>query len=56
MIIIPNGTSLTKGMRDLIEFFNNLEKELEYPNSEGYSDQKRVLLNAETELIKWGKI
>lgn len=56
MIKIPEGFYLTKGMRDLIEFFNDLEKKLEYPNSEGYSDQKRVLLNAETELIKWGKI
>jgi len=56
MITIKPEYQLTRNMRELIEFFNKLEKELEYPNCEGEADKKRILLSAERELITWGKI
>jgi len=40
----------------LVRFFNNLEKSLEYPNSEGYSEQVSRLQKAETDLFLWGKL
>gem|GEM_PF-7072850 len=43
-----------KKFKELIVFINQLEKELEYPNCEGYSDQKRVLSLAQNELILLG--
>ena len=47
---------LTKNFRELIEFFNELEEKLSYPNCEGNIDKQRVLLKAEADLILWGKI
>ena len=40
----------------LVRFFNKLEESLEYPNSEGYSEQVRRLQKAETDLFLWGKL
>ena len=56
MIKIRRDYPVSTNFRDLVEFFNKLEKSLEYPNCEGYTDEKRVLQNAEQELIKWGKL
>ena len=56
MIVIPQNTQLTKQFKELIHFFNELEKSLEYPNCEGYSEQRMALINAEKELIMQGKI
>lgn len=56
MITLPPNFSPTKVMGELIEFFNKLEKDLQYPNCEGHSDQKKVLEKAEYDLIIWGKI
>lgn len=62
MITIPNGPygdkglDLSKGMKDMIEFFNKLAADLEYPNCEGNADAKRILLKAERELVMWGKL
>ena len=58
MITIPkdfhNNSMVDKKFKELIVFINQLEKELEYPNCEGYSDQKRVLSLAQNELILLG--
>jgi hypothetical protein len=56
MITIKPQYELTRKMRELIEFFNNLEKELEYPNCGGEADKKRTLLCAERQLILEGKL
>jgi len=60
MIIFPSGYQNSpftdKNFRQLVEFFNDLEKRLEYPNCEGYADQERVLKRAQQELTMWGKI
>jgi hypothetical protein len=56
MITIKPQYELTRKMRELIEFFNNLEKELEYPNCDGEADKKRTLLCAERQLILEGKL
>lgn len=40
--------------RDLIQFFNDLEEGLRYPNCEGLADQKRVLATAQDALIMRG--
>lgn len=60
MIVIPdnyqNNAFCDKGFKELIEFFNKLEKDLEYPNCEGKEDQIRVLKKAQSDLIYWGKI
>ena len=40
----------------LIDFFNALAKDLEYPNCEGNEDKRRILLQAERHLILWGKL
>jgi hypothetical protein len=45
-----------KNFRQLVEFFNNLERDLEYPKCDGFEDQKRVLMKAQRELTMWGKI
>jgi len=29
--------------RELVEFFNKLEQDLQHPNCDGYEDQRRVL-------------
>lgn len=58
MITIPagfqNNSAVDRKFRDLIEFFNELEEELRYPNCEGYEDQRRTLARAEQELIMRG--
>lgn len=58
MIVIPsdfqNNPFADKKFRELVEFFNNLEKALEYPNCEGNADAKRILARAQSELIMWG--
>ena len=58
MINVPVDArkKLTSEMLKLIEFFNNLEASLEYPNCSGYEDKTRILVQAEQELIKWGKV
>lgn len=56
MISINNVKKLSKDFKELIEFFNKLEKELEYPNCEGNADKERILLKAERDLVMWGKI
>lgn len=56
MITIKPQYELTRKMTEIIEYFNKLEKELEYPNCDGEADKKRILLSAERELINWGKI
>lgn len=45
-----------KNFRELVEFFNTLERNLQYPNCEGYADQERTLKNAQNDLTMWGKI
>ena len=47
---------LSTPFKDLINFFNDLETKLEYPNCEGDADRERILIQAEKELIMWGKI
>jgi hypothetical protein len=60
MINIPtnykNSTVFDEDFRKLIEFFNDLEQKLQYPNCEGNLDAQRILKNAQSELIMWGKI
>jgi hypothetical protein len=56
MIVIRRDYPISNKFRELVEFFNKLEKSLEYPNCEGYNDEKRVLQNAEQQLIKLGKL
>lgn len=41
---------------ELVEFFNKLEADLQYPNCEGYEDEKRRLNVALRELIMRGII
>lgn len=55
MINIPENTpTINKKFVDLITFFNKLEKDLQYPNCSGYTDQKWLLQKAQSELIMWG--
>ena len=58
MITIPpgfqNNPAVDRKFKELIEFFNELQEDLRYPNCEGYGDQWRVLVQAENELIKRG--
>jgi len=58
MITVPlgfqNNPAVDRKFRDLIEYMNKLEQDLQYPNCEGYEDQKRVLARAENELIMRG--
>jgi len=60
MITFPpgyqNSMFTDKNFRQLVEFFNNLERDLEYPKCDGFEDQKRVLMKAQRELTMWGKI
>lgn len=56
MITLSNTIQQTKTFRELVEFFNKLEKDLEYPNCETEADKVRVLIKAENELIMWGKV
>jgi hypothetical protein len=54
MIILPQRANISKDMRSLVEFFNKLEKDLEYPNCEGQSDARRCIEAAEEQLINSG--
>lgn len=58
MISIPNdfqnNPAIDQKFKDLIDFMNDLEEDLRYPNCEGYADQKRVLALAENKLIMRG--
>lgn len=45
-----------KQFKELIEFFNQIEKDMEYPNCEGNADKTRVLNKALDDLIRWGII
>lgn len=60
MITIPkdfqNNPFCDKKFKELIEFFNKLEQDLQYPNCEGNADAKRILAQAENELIMWGVV
>ena len=60
MINIPanykNSTVFDEDFRKLIEFFNDLEQKLQYPNCEGNLDAERILRRAEAELIMRGTI
>lgn len=56
MIVIPPNANLLPKTIQLIEFFNQLEEKLQYPNSDGIAEQIQRLQHAETELIKWGKV
>jgi hypothetical protein len=58
MITIPDGFQepVIIEFRYLVDFFNKLEKRLEYPNCEGYSDTRRYILLAQKELIERGFI
>ena len=51
-----NSPFTDKRFKELVEFFNKLEKDLEYPNCEGYADKTRILRQAQTELTMWGVI
>ena len=58
MIQIPidfsnNGLTDSK-FKELVNMFNKLEKDLEYPNCEGYADKNRILAKFENELIMRG--
>ena len=60
MINIPsdfnNNPFADKKFKELVTFFNKLEKDMQYPNCEGYADAKRILAKAEDDLIMWGII
>jgi hypothetical protein len=57
MIKIPddykNSPFTDTKFKQLVEFFNDLEKQLEYPNCEGNEDATRILNKAQTDLTKW---
>ena len=58
MITIPQGfqnnPAVDRKFKELVEFMNQLEEQLQYPNCSGYEDQKRILARAEYELIMRG--
>lgn len=60
MINIPsdykNIVFLDKDFKALVEFFNKLERDLEYPQCKGNAAATRILKAAQKELIMWGKI
>ncbi len=60
MISVPetfnNNPFADKKFRQLIDYFNRLEKALEYPNCENQLDIKRVLSKAQDEAIMSGYI
>lgn len=51
-----NNPFADKGFKELVEFFNKLAADLEYPNCEGKEDANRILRKAQDELIMWGKL
>jgi hypothetical protein len=58
MISVPkdfqNNLFLDARFKRLVEFFNNLEESLRYPNCEGNADAKRILSSAQNQLIQQG--
>ena len=56
MITIPEGVYFSPNFRKLVQFFNDLENRLSYPNCSGKADQILELQAAETTLKKQGKI
>lgn len=56
MIIVPANANLSSKMIELINFFNRLENDLQYPNCEGRAEEILRLKRAEIELIMQGKI
>lgn len=58
MILLTNAEKALRGKAfvELVEFFNKLERDLEYPNSENAEDRAEVLRKANQELIMWGKL
>lgn len=58
MIVIPSSfqanLAVGRKFKDLVEFFNQLEQDLQYPNCEGQEDAKRILAAAQKELIMRG--
>lgn len=58
MINVPadfqNSPFTDKKFKELVEFFNALEKDLEYPSCEGNADATRILRKAQSELTMWG--
>lgn len=58
MITVPadfrNSPFTDKKFKELVEFFNKLEKDLEYPACEGKEDATRILRKAQDELTMWG--
>jgi hypothetical protein len=60
MINIPsnyrNSPFTDKKFKELVEFFNKLEQDLQYPNCEGKEDSVRILRKAQDELTKWGVV
>jgi hypothetical protein len=59
MINVPSSFydgPFTKNFKEMVDFFNDLEEKLQYPNCSGKEDQERVLRQAMKELTLWGKI
>jgi hypothetical protein len=55
-INVPSNLGLAQETLALIEFFNKLAADLEYPNCEGNEDAKRILIKAQRDLVMWGKV
>jgi len=60
MITVPkdfqNNPFADRKFLELIDFFNKLEQDLQYPNCEGLADAKRILAHAEDQLIMRGVV
>jgi hypothetical protein len=58
MIKIPDGYKCSlvtdKKFKELVNFFNELEVKLEYPNCENDQDVIQTLRKAQDELDDWG--
>ncbi len=46
------SADVTRNFKELIAIFNQLEKDLQYPNCENGADRQRVLQQAENQLIR----
>jgi hypothetical protein len=56
MIPIPDSSLLLHETKQLIDFFNQLESKLQHPNCQTPADVERVVIQAQHELILWGKV
>ena len=56
MIAIPDHVVLCSKTVELIEFFNQLEQDLTEVSPEDTDHSRRVWMQAEYDLIMWGKI